>query len=249
VERLLERRRGVRRLDVLVLRPRSGPETLTVELSRASVSGKHLWTLVRSRLERVDLSEPVDGLRATATRTAPLRDRQMVEGRLNSAERTRSISAAVGELTDTLISRLGPDRVVRFAVRASHVPERTAVEQSAIQTPKKSGVETAPGERPTVLLDSPEPVSVMALTPDGPVLEIGRGGVRERVTACIGPERIGPEWWRWRGTLDAPDRGPRAGPPADRDYFAVQVASGQWLWVCRQVGTSPPRWFVHGEWG
>jgi protein ImuB len=58
---------------------------------------------------------------------------------------------------------------------------------------------------------------------------------RWQVSACVGPERIGPEWWRG------------AKPTPERDYFAVQVQTGRWLWVCRQTGQRG-RWFVHGEW-
>ena len=44
-------------------------------------------------------------------------------------------------------------------------------------------------------------------------------------------ERITTEWWQG---------------PQTRDYFKVQTAAGQWLWVYRQLETS--RWFVHGIW-
>lgn len=251
--RLLQRSRALRRMDITILRPRPArPERLAVELSRPSVSVKHLWTMLRSRLERLDLGQQVEGLRLTASRTSPLRAVQAVDERLAHAQRERTVSAAAGELTDLLVNRLGPDRVLRFSTRPSHLPEQTAVARSVMEPCDHHDPQIAPGERPTLLLDPPEPVDALALTPDGPVLEIGRRGTRERIAACLGPERIGPEWWRWRAAPDAPARGERATtpspppPPPDRDYFAVQTASGRWLWVCRQVGTS--RWFIHGEW-
>lgn len=247
VHQLSARQRGVRRMDFLVLRPRRQPERLAVQLSRASVNARHLWTLLHSQLERVDLGEPVDGLRAVAVRTARLRDRQAVHANLtDDASDGSDAQAAIGELTDTLVNRLGANNVVRFVPQASRLPERSFSVHSVMEPALPQRADIHVGERPTLLFDQPEPAEVIALTPDGPVLELGWRRERERVAVCIGPERIGSEWWRWRGTVDAPQTGPRSGPPPARDYFAVQLASGPWLWVCRQADTS--RWFVHGEW-
>lgn len=124
------------------------------------------------------------------------------------------------------------------------------------QAPRGVGTGVTRADRPTTLLSRPEPADVMALTPDGPVLGLGWRGWRWRVVSSVGPERIGAEWWRWGAERDrseaektkrsARSRARNAAPPPDRDYFAVQVETGRWLWVCRQVGTG--RWFVHGEW-
>ncbi len=260
-KQLSERTLGVRRLECDVLRPRAAPERVVVELSRASANLKHVWGMLRTKLEKIDLSVMVEGLVMTAARTARLRDRQTVHQDLGGQEESGARAAAIGELTDTLVNRLGPDRVVRRVLHASHLPERGFGEHSVMEAITPSALMPR-RDRPTVLFDEPLPAEVIALTPDGPVMElgwIGSGGVREIVVACIGPERIGPEWWRWRGTLDAPRC---SAPPPDRDYFAVQLASGVWLWVCRQVersgdgagggdggGRGGGRWFVHGEWG
>lgn len=247
VRQLLARQRGVRQLRFEVLRPRGLPDQLVIQCSRPSMNAKHLWALLRSRLEHVDLSEPVDGLRAVAVRTARLCDRQAIHATLADAETGAVDSdAALGELADTLVNRLGADNVVRFVPRASRLPERSFAVYSVLEPLPFSQAVVRIGDRPTRLFSPPEPASVTALTPDGPVLELEWRGSRERVAVCIGPERIDSEWWRWRGILNAPVCGPRAAPPPARDYFAVQLASGSWLWVCRQAYTT--RWFVHGEW-
>ena len=248
VRQLQSRQRGVRRLDFTIMHPHAAAVVIEVTLSRASGSAKHLWTLVRTRLERVKLAEPVDGLRMAAVRTARLRDAQSIHAVLgDGVGETADESAAVGELTDALVNRLGVERVMRASVRASRLPEASyafySVMEDAPGRGDAGGVVSSP--RPALLLDAPEPASVMALTPDGPVLEVGWRGARQRAAVCIGPERIGPEWWRWRGTFSA-RRAALAAPPPERDYFAVQLASGVWLWVCRQAGTT--RWFVHGVW-
>ena len=89
-----------------------------------------------------------------------------------------------------------------------------------------------PGDRPTLLFDRPFPAEVIALTPDGPVHRVSWNGEDLVVLACFGPERIGGEWWRARD--------------ATRDYFAVCVEDGRWLWLVR--GIEGGRWFVHGVW-
>lgn len=253
VRQLAAQQRGVRRLEFTLQRPQGEPERLTIELSRASANAGHLWRLLRTRLDRVDMGSQVEGLVAHAERTARLIDRQAAHAHLGADEPAATRYEAAGELTDTLVNRLGPESVLRATLHPSHLPERSFKACSVMQpAPPLVNLRCA-GERPTILLHPPEPAEVIALTPDGPVLEIGwRGGegsgggvgcTRQRVTACTGPERIGAEWWRWRGDPAAPG----LPPPPDRDYFAVQLESGLWLWVCRQVDT--PRWFVHGVWG
>lgn len=251
VRQLEARQRGVRRLDFTLLRPKGSGDAvrLTVELSRASANARHLWRLLRTHIDRVDMGAQVDGLVAVAVRTVRLRDRQAVHDHLGADECIPTQLEAAGELTDTLVNRLGPENVLRAALSSSHIPERSFKACSVMQPvpPPINERGGGGGDRPTILIHPPEPAEVIALTPDGPVLEVGwreeRGGGRQRVAACIGPERIGAEWWRWRGST----QGEGSLPPPDRDYFAVQLESGLWLWVCRQADTS--RWFVHGVWG
>ncbi len=97
-------------------------------------------------------------------------------------------------------------------------------------------------DRPPVLLHRPEPITVMALTPDGPPARLRWRGMEPRITASAGPERIAHEWWH-EGT---PPEQARRHEVGRRDYFKVQDERGCWLWVYRVVETG--RWFVHGLW-
>ncbi len=72
------------------------------------------------------------------------------------------------------------------------------------------------------------------MSPEGPIVQIDWRGEVSRVRRCVGPERLGAEWWRWET------------PPPDREYFAAELESGRWVWVFRQASTA--RWFVHGVW-
>lgn len=235
---LAARERGVRRLDVEVLRPRAAAVVFSVVLSRPSRNGKHLWTLVRARLERVDLGEGVEGVVMTAVRTARLRHEQSECAALGAGEQGAG-EGAWGELIDTLAGRLGADNVTRACAAESHLPERAFCQRSVMEPVGRVPVRVTSADRPTVLFDQPERGEVMALTPDGPVLSLKWRGERVRVVRCLGPERIGVEWWRG-GVGDGPAR-------AGRDYFTAQTDGGRWLWLFRSVGTG--EWFVHGEWG
>ncbi len=256
IVQLAQRERGVRHLDVQLLRPPAQPERLVIDLSRASRSLTHLWSLLRSRLERVDLTAGVEGIILTASRTARLRHEQTCSESLGESS-TGESSRAWGELVDALVQRLGADRVMRIEPVESHLPE-SCFRHASVMTPgSNSAARVTSADRPTLLLPSPEPVEVTALTPDGPVMTIRWRGQWRQVMACVGPERLGPEWWRWRtapakASTNATRK--RLAPllaqcreaPPDRDYFALQTETGRWMWVCRQVGTG--RWFVHGEW-
>lgn len=237
----LERRqRGVRRLRVAWRRPRVEPVRIQIDLSRPSRSLKHLWTLVRQRLERVEVGggeaggvgEGVEGVEAWAVRTAPLRHEQMESRALGGAGRLRGAEsgagagagggagrggAAWGELIDTLTARLGPEGVLGARVRESHLPERAFVLSPMLEEAGE-GARTGAARaaitarpRPTLLLPRPEPARVMALTPDGPVISVGWRGAQRSVVACSTPERLGAEWWRWSARLPS-----YLGDPRDR---------------------------------
>jgi len=86
-------------------------------------------------------------------------------------------------------------------------------------------------DRPGVLYDRPRRAEVVLLVPEGPIASVRHGGASERVVACVGPERIEPEWWR---------------PGADgaRDYYRLLTETGRVLWM-RRHGRE---WSVDGVW-
>ena len=242
--------KGVRRLELELRRPDAPAETTTLTLSRSSRSIRHLWTLLRSRLERIDLRAGVEGVVLHAARTARLRHEQMNSLALGGSANKVS-QAAWGELVDNLTDRLGPARVLCIDAAESHLPECAWKERPALEDPPRFRSAVTPADRPSRLYPRPEPAEAIALTPDGPVFDLSWRSRRWRVLACAGPERLGPEWWRWSRPSHVADprsqrtRTSRPMPP-DRDYFALQLETGLWVWACRQLRTR--RWFVHGEW-
>lgn len=253
---LAAHQRAVRTLAVRVLRPDGPADGFDIPFASASDRREHIARMLRTRLERVDLSRSVDGLRLRASRTAPLRHQQSIASGpagnwIDGASDARGEGNA-GELLDALVARLGRERVLRARLRWSHLPERVITFESVLdQSDDRSLDEQPRGQpgtdhdlefrlggmtRPTILLAAPQPVRVVALHPDGPVARITWQGREHAILACLGPERIAAEWWRWAQDRPA---------PADRDYFRVQLDDGRWLLACR----AGERWVVQGVWG
>ncbi len=147
----------------------------------------------------------------------------------------------LGNLVDRLANRLGFDHILRFAPADSHLPEKASVVSSAAFGPQ------TPGEFPH--LPVPRPVRLFKtplLLHSFEAVATGTSGFtasfplwRRPVTArsLQGPERISPEWWlddpAWRGGA--------------RDYWWLEVMSGERLWVYRQTDPhSGAKWFLHG---
>lgn len=267
VSQLRKRVLGARRIELRLHRSDLEPVAIDVALSLPSDSASHLWTLLRPRVESVNMGFGVDEIEARITRSARMPDAQPIlpalqrsaraatdsiptgKGDVGSSWGAGAIGRAAGELMDTLAARLGAARVVRMQPAQSHLPERVFSPASAIEAAAAAirddigavrtneGVTSSP--RPTRLIDPPLAVRVVALAPDGPVARARIDGEDVRIVRSIGPERLGEEWWRVRG-------GPGADPSQARDYFRVQDDRGRWLWLFRQVPGG--RWWLHGSW-
>ena len=265
--KLQKREAGARRIVLEVerldenLRLEFAQESLT--LSRPSRNARHLWNLLRPRIERLHLGEGVEALTLTARRTALLpHEQEQLDGSSDESEAatTARLHEAAGQLIDLLESRLGPPAVLAGEIVQTHIPEasfrfRPASEGGLKMTPAPradsrvsspdpaaaGAVEATstfiplPGDRPTVLFDEPEAVAVTLLQPEGPVIGLQWRRLH-RITTAIGPERIGRRWWHFRLTRRQPAR----------DYYRLQDEEGLWLWVYRSRFSR--KWFVHGVW-
>ncbi|MEX2217977.1 MAG: DNA polymerase Y family protein, partial [Phycisphaerales bacterium] len=197
--------------------------TQRVVLSRPTRSARHLWSLLRPRVERLHLGFGVEGIALVAVRTARARHEQMVCGeerhRPPGSEASRHQEEA--RLIDTLTNRLGEARVVRAEAVESHIPERTwrmvpAVREVppgarrnvagrgrlSMRERRARGAAGAPpahpASRPPILFETPEPAEGFALR-DRPPSALRWRGREVRITAGIGPERVASEWWRQGG--------------------------------------------------
>lgn len=239
---LAARESGCRELYVRLLRSDLAPLDLTVRTSRLSRDGKHLWKLLSPQLEKAQLGFGVEGMRVRASGVGTIRHHQtQCMGREPMAPNEETDGRAsdpladpsVAMLVDVLAARLGPGGVMRAVPLASFLPEQ-AFRFEAVQhlLPVRINADVVRADRPSMLLNPPVPVDVVLLRPGGPITSVAMHKRLLRVRSCIGPERIGAEWWN--------------GEDGDRDYFKVATDDGRWLWIFFAVQRS--RWFLHGEW-
>ncbi|MCC2095887.1 MAG: DNA polymerase Y family protein [Hyphomicrobiales bacterium] len=162
---------------------------------------------------------------------------------------------------DRMSARYGADRVLRFTLNDTHIPEHAVIAAPAVGYRKDGEKRAAQGllthddfsasgsparqsytiARPIRLLEKAEPVDAIATVPDGPPLRFRWRRVLHEVVAYEGPERIAPQWWRQEDEA------------LTRDYFRVENTRGHRFWLYREGlytrETRRPRWFLHGLFG
>ncbi len=242
-ETLEERGEGGRHFEASFFRVDGAVRRLEIATARATREAKPLARLFADKLDT--LAEPLESgfgfdiIRLGALVTEPLSPAQ---GRLDGA---RDAQEDVARLIDRLSVRFGPERVLRFEARDTHIPERTQRFVPALSTPRKQTTAWegerdagAPPRRPMSLFNPPQPIEAVAEVPDGPPLRFRWRRVLHRVVTAEGPERIAPEWWRSEGVQPT------------RDYYRIEDALGRRFWVFRAGlygrETGAPRWFLHG---
>ncbi|WP_244639503.1 Y-family DNA polymerase [Aureimonas endophytica] len=243
LERDLERRgEGGRRFELSLFRLDGHVEHVGVGAAAPVREAERIARLFRERLagaaERPDAGFGYDLIRLGVPLAEAMPDRQVELDR----------SEALGEedlvaLLDRLSARLGEASVTATLLAGSHWPERAERRQTAgaaLGARDKSAAphREAPPEtdRPTRLLDRPEPVEITQLLPEGPPLHFRWRRALHVVKSFEGPERIAAEWWR------------DAAAPA-RDYYRIEDERGRRYWLFRQTAArdaARPDWFMHG---
>lgn len=241
----LERRQqGVRRLELAAFRVDATCRRLTVGTGRPTRDSLHLFRLLAEPLGTLDAGFGIEMLGLAAQAVAPLAAEQMSWslGRNGGEAGAEEGGLALAVLCDSLGNRLGFERLTRFVLRQSHLPER-AVRRLALgqgDGGTDGGADGAvaggvAGRRPVRLFERPEAVEAVAPLPDAPPLLFRWRHQIHRVTRAEGPERLSGEWWR---------RDER-----DRDYYCVEDDAGARFWLYREGaydGQAIPRWFLHG---
>jgi protein ImuB len=223
LEGYLEARGGGAAALRITLSHREGRRT-RIEMGLASPSRdpRRLLVLLRERLGRTRLSEPVSAVELSVETVLPLAPA--------SRELFRNPGQQAGEawpeLVERLRARLGLAAVLALRPAAEHRPERAFVlapishqASTAAAEPGPGGEPASPfryGRRPVWLLRRPAPVE------------------REELTLLSGPERIEAGWWD--------------GQDVRRDYFVAKDPRGATLWVFRERG-GKRQWYLHGFFG
>ena len=245
---------GAQRLDVTLTRSDNAVLALSLTLAHPSADARHMARLFDERLGRlsrgVDAGYGIEQIRLTASRTAPIappQDAINLSGRLRQAAPV----AALGHFYDRLISRLGPQAVLKPVPQASHIPERAVKLVSVLDTVPPPVLEAVPDPqtRPLFMLCAPEPIEVIAEIPEGAPYRFRWRRVLHEVIAAHGPERISPEWWAGFMGEDAAHHNPHHNQRT-RDYYRVEDRQGHRFWLYRDGlydrEAVSPRWFMHG---
>lgn len=209
-----------------------GDDEIPVRPATPCRSAGRLIELVRLALDRCPPPHEVSRVVVTAeTAHLPVPGRtSLFEAERSDAEKER----AFRRLVERLSGRLGPEAVVRPVPTGEPLPERSVRLLPALSSLKEGPAADerlfVAASRPPVLFPKPELVEVTSVVPDGPPFRLMRTGGPVPLRRAIGPERVEAGW------VD--------GPEARRDYWRVETAEGERLWLfrCRRSG----RWFLHG---
>lgn len=216
--------------------------TLEISLSQPTRSASHLLSLLKVRLDTLQLLAPADSLSLWTRETFPLDDVQ-VELFDTGTQDNREI----GDLLDRLAVRLGRNAVMRSEPISDHQPEhafgyvpavgcdavasRTGREKMhRLQTGSTRGEVIVTATRPLRLLSQPCQIVTTSVVPDGPPVSFRYHGMQHAITHCVGCERIETGWWRGRHVR--------------RDYYRVTTDRGQRVWIFREHDSC--KWFLHG---
>jgi protein ImuB len=218
---------------------------LHIGLFQPSIEPQHLLGLLRLQMERLVLPGPVLGVRLAVTRSAPLapRQRELFE------DGPRDVAEEQARLLERLTARLGRQAVLRAVLCSEAQPEYACRYEPWLSARKKvSGTLSrqlrqsakirfltpfspfSPLERP-LFLRRPVRLRQVVAAADGPPLRFQLLDQEYHTTGHWGPERIESGWWRRH--------------KVQRDYYRVEVTTGDWLWLFRELKEGG--WFLHGE--
>lgn len=230
--------RGARRVRLQAFRTDGVLCEVEVGLARAAANPDRIRPLLLMKLPQIDVGFGIDCLRLVAVETEPvhaLQHRGQLEAAAGAVAR-ETADTALDDLVSRLGVKLGSEEVVRLHPAESHIPEKSATLYAAAWCAPWAEIWPRPRAPRPLLLLRPERVDA----PEDPMPPARfRWRRRELQTRlATGPERILPEWW-----LDDPDW--RSGA---RDYWQVEVAGGERLWLFYAHGPEGiPGWFCHGQ--
>ena len=167
---------GVRALELIFRHQKHLATRIALELVAPARDPQHLTALLRERLERVTLSEPVEEIVLSAAALEPV-----VESSLDFFSRGPAPEAARAAIVECLQARLGNEAVRGVCTVAEHRPERAW----RYVAPGEAGTTVATKERPLWLLPAP-----LALA-----MRDGRPYLDGRLTLEGSRERIESGWW------------------------------------------------------
>lgn len=186
---------GARAFVLHAFRSDGTASAVEISAARPMRDAAHILRLFKERIDKIDPGFGIDLLLLEARRPGPMDTSAMALSGDLAAHDTDAVALAA--LTDRICAKLGEGSVRLTCPVESHLPERAETD-----TPFTGDLPILPdraqdkGPRPIRILQTPEPVRVLAAVPDGPPLRFIWRKVTRSVTRADGPERLSPEWWR-----------------------------------------------------
>jgi protein ImuB len=203
---------------------------ISIGTNHASNRVNHLFKLFFIKLEFVEPGMGIELFVLDALKTEQVSDKQ---SELWSAKGGAE-SEEVAELLDRVAGRIGTARINRYLPGEHYWPERTPEPNTDIKKAPETEWRTDK-PRPMQILDRPEPIEAMALTPDYPPKLFIWKGEQHVIVGADGPERIEREWW-----LE---------PGEHRDYYVAEDEAGRRYWLFRSGhynAENNQHWYLHG---
>ncbi|MBS7565513.1 DNA polymerase Y family protein [Mucilaginibacter sp. Bleaf8] len=203
--------------------------SITIGTNHASNRVPHLFKLFFIKLDTVAPGMGIELFILEARQTEPVSDKQ---NELWSAKGGAE-SDDVAELLDRVAGRIGTATIHRYLPGEHYWPERTPRPAELRKAPESEWRTDKP--RPMQILDQPEPIEAMALTPDYPPKLFIWKGEQHIIVGADGPERIEREWW-----LE---------PGEHRDYYIAEDEAGRRYWLFRSGhynAENNQHWYLHG---
>jgi len=247
-------------------------EQLTIGLYRPTLERDHLVSLFEMEWEKIGRVDEMYRFELEVTQTAIMQQRQQnlfsdCQCDFSATAGTKVAPRLFARLIDRLTSRLGNEQVKRPQLIAEAQPElcyemqpiveldmrrwcRHALRPDDIRrkSPEQHQAEpTAHRQRPGWVLGNkplsdarplwhwvnPLEISCRTTHRSGSPCGIYHRGQWREILRFWGPERIETGWWRTRAIR--------------REYYRIEITSGQRFWVFRQLPTQ--QWYLQGDFG
>jgi protein ImuB len=229
-KRLYGEGKGLRQSELIWFRIDGKKGQIAIGTSQASNRTDHLFKLFSLKFDLIEPALGIELLVLEASLVEAVNDKQAGLW----AGKPGVESEEIAELIDRIMGRIGNEGIRRYQPSEHYWPERAAAPGDH-EDNRIDGEWWNDRPRPIQLLEQPELIQAMALTPDYPPKMFTYRGKRHVIVAADGPERIEREWW-----LD---------PGEHRDYYVVEDEEGGRYWLFRSGhydSQESQLWYLHG---
>ena len=238
-KKLTQNGSGIKRLKLQFYLCDHTIKSLEIGFAQATSNMKNIISLLKLKLEKINLIFEIDCIRIYANEIEflNLKQKNIHFNEEKIVDKNIKTDVTFHDLIARIGARVGLQNITRFGPAESNIPEKTANIFAVAWS--KPIIEWPDNflERP-IFLFKPERIILSCL--ERPP-KIFRWRSCDFITVYSrGPERIAPEWW-----LD--DQHWRTGV---RDYWKVITVTGEALWLYQAHGALVPGgWFCHGNFG